>query len=59
MLILRGSPALSSFRLQKLLDGLNGAGLPIRALSAEFVHIVGNVLEHIDNDSAIESRISI
>jgi phosphoribosylformylglycinamidine synthase len=40
MLILRGSPALSSFRLQKLLDGLNGAGLPIRALSAEFVHIV-------------------
>jgi phosphoribosylformylglycinamidine synthase len=40
MLILRGSPALSSFRLQKLLDGLTAAGLPVRALSAEFVHVV-------------------
>ena len=40
MLILRGSPALSSFRLQKILEGLIGAGLPIRAISAEFVHIV-------------------
>ena len=40
MLILRGSPALSSFRLQKLLDGLTAAGLPVRALGAEFVHVV-------------------
>jgi len=40
MLILRGSPALSSFRLQKLLEGLDRAGLPMRAISAEFVHIV-------------------
>ena len=40
MLILRGSTALSSFRLQKILDGLQGVGLPIRALSAEFVHLV-------------------
>ena len=40
MLILRGSPALSSFRLQKLLDGLTAAGLPVRAVGAEFVHVV-------------------
>ena len=40
MLILRGSPALSSFRLQKLLDGLTAAGLPARAVGAEFVHVV-------------------
>jgi len=40
MLILRGSPALSSFRLQKLLDGLVAAGLPARAVGAEFVHVV-------------------
>ena len=40
MLILRGSSALSSFRLQKLLDGLTAAGLPARAVSAEFVHVV-------------------
>ena len=39
MLILRGSPALSPFRLQKLLDDLVAAGLPVRALSAEFVHV--------------------
>jgi len=40
MLILRGSPALSSFRLQKLLDGLTAAGLAVRALGAEFFHVV-------------------
>ncbi|MSU47446.1 MAG: phosphoribosylformylglycinamidine synthase [Opitutaceae bacterium] len=40
MLILRGSPALSSFRLSKLLQDLSAAGLPARALGAEFVHLV-------------------
>src|SRR5579884_1901344 len=40
MLILRGSPALSSFRLQKLLQDLTAATLPVRALGAEFVHLV-------------------
>jgi phosphoribosylformylglycinamidine synthase len=40
MLILRGSPALSSFRLQKLLADLTAAGLPVKAISAEFVHVV-------------------
>ncbi|MSU22977.1 MAG: phosphoribosylformylglycinamidine synthase [Opitutus sp.] len=40
MLLLRGSPALSPFRLQKLLDGLIASGLPARAVSAEFVHVV-------------------
>ena len=40
MLILRGSSALSPFRLQKLLQDLIAAGLPARALSAEFVHVV-------------------
>ncbi len=39
MLILRGSPALSSFRLQKLLEGVAAAGVPARAVSAEFVHV--------------------
>jgi phosphoribosylformylglycinamidine synthase len=45
MLILRGSPALSQFRLQKLLDGINAAirpagGPPARTITAEFVHLV-------------------
>jgi len=39
MLILRGSPALSFFRLQKLLSDLVAAGLPARAVSAQFVHV--------------------
>jgi phosphoribosylformylglycinamidine synthase len=40
MLILRGSPALSPFRLAKLLQDLTAAALPARALSAEFVHVI-------------------
>ncbi|HWA29331.1 MAG TPA: phosphoribosylformylglycinamidine synthase [Lacunisphaera sp.] len=40
MLILRGSPALSPFRLAKLLQDLNAAGLPIKAVNADFVHVV-------------------
>ena len=39
MLTLRGSPALSSFRLLKLQQDLVAAGLPVRALAAEFVHV--------------------
>jgi phosphoribosylformylglycinamidine synthase len=39
MLTLRGSPALSPFRVQKLLADLVSAGLPARALTAEFVHV--------------------
>ena len=39
MLILRGSPALSVFRLQKLLQDITVAGVPARAVAAEFVHV--------------------
>ncbi len=39
MLILRGTSALSEFRLSKLLNDLVSGGLPVRAISAEFVHI--------------------
>ncbi len=45
MLILRGSPALSPFRLQKLLLDLIAAGLPAQAVSAEFVHVVETEVE--------------
>jgi phosphoribosylformylglycinamidine synthase len=40
MLILRGSSALSPFRLEKLRADLASAGLPVRALRAQFVHVV-------------------
>ncbi len=40
MLILRGSPAFSPFRLQKRLAGLIAAGLPIRRVNADYVHVI-------------------
>ncbi|MEN9841196.1 MAG: hypothetical protein RL376_996, partial [Verrucomicrobiota bacterium] len=40
MLTLRGSSALSPFRLEKLRADLAAAGLPVRALAARFVHMV-------------------
>ena len=40
MLTLRGSPAFSNSRLQKLLADFASAGLPVRAASADFVHLV-------------------
>jgi phosphoribosylformylglycinamidine synthase len=40
MLTLRGSPALSPFRLQKLLQDLQAAALPVRSVNAQFVHLI-------------------
>ncbi len=40
MLTLRGSSALSPFRLEKLRADLVASGLPVRALAARFVHVV-------------------
>jgi len=40
MLILRGAPALSEFRLQKLRQELTAAGVPVRGLATAFVHLV-------------------
>ncbi len=40
MLTLRGSSALSPFRLEKLRADLAAAGLPVRAIRAQFVHVV-------------------
>ncbi len=53
MLILRGSPALSPFRIQKLLQDLASAGLPARALSAEFVHLVDTTGEFTPSERSI------
>lgn len=40
MIILRGSPALSSFRVQKLLSDFGQESLPVKGIYAEFVHVV-------------------
>ena len=39
MLILRGGPALSSFRCDKLLAGLRAVAPGVRAVAADFVHL--------------------
>ena len=40
MLILRGTPALSDFRLQKLSSDFKSAGLSVATVYAEFLHVV-------------------
>ena len=40
MLCLPGSPALSDFRLQKLLQTFRGQGLEVSGLSSRFIHLV-------------------
>jgi len=57
MLILRGSPAFSDFRLQKLLDGLIASGLPARAVSAEFVHVVDLAGELAPNERSVLEKL--
>ncbi|MCC5880715.1 MAG: phosphoribosylformylglycinamidine synthase [Idiomarina sp.] len=39
MQILRGAPALSDFRQQKLINRMQQAGLNVRSVSAEFIHM--------------------
>ncbi len=51
MLILRGPPALSDFRLQKLLASLRAAGLAAKAVAAEFVHVA-----EVDGELAASER---
>lgn len=38
MLTLRGAPALSGFRIEKLLSSMQTAGLPVSHISTQFVH---------------------
>ena len=57
MLILRGSPALSPFRLQKLLQDLIAAGLPARAISAEFVHVAELAGELTDDERHVLEKL--
>ena len=40
MLTLRGSPALSPFRVQKLVQDLNGAGVPVSEIGTHFLHVI-------------------
>ncbi len=57
MLILRGSPALSTFRLQKLLEAIAAAGIPARSVAAEFVHVVEVTAEPTAAERAILEKL--
>lgn len=57
MLILRGSPALSSFRLQKRLANLTSAGVPVRRLSAHFVHLVDTTTALSADEESVLTRL--
>ncbi len=57
MLILRGSPALSQFRLQKLLQDLTAARVPVRAISAEFVHVAELASDLTASERAVLERL--
>ena len=39
MIILRGPPSHSEFRLQKLVDDLSSADLPVNSVYAEYLHV--------------------
>lgn len=39
MEIIRGAPALSMFRVQKLMEACVNAALPVRQIYAEYVHL--------------------
>lgn len=39
MEIIRGAPALSAFRVQKLMEACENAALPVRQIYAEFIHL--------------------
>ena len=57
MLILRGSPALSPFRIQKLLDGLIAAGLPVRRVASEYVHVVETAAELTSDQQVVLNKL--
>ncbi|RWU08919.1 phosphoribosylformylglycinamidine synthase [Pseudidiomarina gelatinasegens] len=50
MEIVRGAPALSDFRTEKLLQRLQSAGLPVAEVYAEYMHFV-DVEQKLDDDS--------
>ena len=53
LLVLRGSPALSAFRLDKLRQSLTNAHPAIRSIDSAFVHFVHATRTLDDRESAI------
>ncbi|MGL4515388.1 MAG: phosphoribosylformylglycinamidine synthase, partial [Shewanella sp.] len=49
MEIIRGAPALSTFRVQKLMEACDNAALPVRQIYAEYIHLA-DLSESLDNN---------
>ena len=50
--IIRGAPALSAFRVQKLMEACENAALPVSQIYAEYVHLV-NLSEPLDDNERL------
>jgi phosphoribosylformylglycinamidine synthase len=57
MLILRGSPALSVFRVEKLLEKLVSAGIPVDRVAATYIHIVHLAAALTDDETQILEKV--
>ncbi len=57
MIILRGAPSHSEFRLQKLLAELSAAGVPINGVYAEFVHVAETKASLTDEEQSILEKL--
>ncbi|GAA0857083.1 phosphoribosylformylglycinamidine synthase [Aliiglaciecola litoralis] len=57
MLVLRGAPALSDFRTQKLLDLFAAQQLPISAIYAEYVHFVQATAQLDDTEQEVLEKL--
>ena len=57
MIILRGAPSHSEFRLQKLIEEFRAADLPVQGLYAEFLHVAEVEGELIDADQSVLEKL--
>jgi phosphoribosylformylglycinamidine synthase len=53
MEIIRGAPALSAFRVQKLMEACENAALPVSQIYAEYVHLA-NLSEPLDDNERLQ-----
>jgi len=51
--IIRGAPALSAFRVQKLMEACENAALPVSQIYAEYVHLA-NLSESLDDNERLQ-----
>ena len=53
MEIIRGAPALSAFRVQKLMEACDSADLPVKSIYAEYMHLA-DLTEQLDDNERVQ-----